>query len=39
MSDELEARIRKLRYDQDTVTSLEEIEKLARRMRTILRDT
>ncbi len=61
MSDEVEARIRKLRhdlanplaailaetqmmllsadqYDEETATSLKEIEKLARRMRTILRD-
>ncbi len=61
MSDELEARVRKLRhdlanplaailaetqmmllsaeqYDEETVTSLTEIEGLARRMRTILKD-
>ncbi len=61
MSDELEARVRKVRhdlanplaailaetqmmllsadqYDEETVTSLKEIEKLARRMRTILQD-
>jgi signal transduction histidine kinase len=61
VSDELEARVRKVRhdlanplaailaetqmmllsadqYDEETVTSLKEIEKLARRMRTILQD-
>ncbi|UCF41523.1 MAG: hypothetical protein JSW43_04120 [Gemmatimonadota bacterium] len=61
MSEEVEARIRKLRhdlanplaailaetqmmllaadqYDEETVTSLKEIEKLARRMRDMLRD-
>jgi signal transduction histidine kinase len=61
VSDELEARVRKLRhdlanplaailaetqmmllsaeqYDEETVTSLTEIEGLARRMRTILKD-
>ncbi len=61
MSDEVEARVRKLRhdlanplaailaetqmmllsaeqYDEETVTSLTEIEGLARRMRTILKD-
>jgi signal transduction histidine kinase len=62
VSDEVEARVRKLRhdlanplaailaetqmmllsaeqYDEETVTSLTEIENLARRMRAILRDT
>jgi signal transduction histidine kinase len=61
VSDEVEARVRKLRhdlanplaailaetqmmllsaeqYDEETVTSLTEIEGLARRMRTILKD-
>jgi len=61
VSEEVEARIRKLRhdlanplaailaetqmmllaadqYDEETVTSLKEIEKLARRMRDMLRD-